>query len=195
MAHKSKKKTDQPTVVKKYANRRLYDTGRSSYVTLNDLYEMVKEGHDFVVYDAKTGEDLTRSVLTQIIVEKEASAKEDENMLPISFLKELISYYDENMQPFVPAYLEQSMQHLANNQEEFTKYFERSLESMFSVDTFEEASRRNMELLQNTINMFTPFGTESHYNTNDPEERANEIQKTIKDLEKELNELKKKTSR
>ena len=87
---RAKRGQDEPTLIKKYANRRLYDTGRSSYVTLEDLCEMVKEGHDFVVQDAKSGEDLTRSVLTQIIVDQEANG--EENLLPIGFLKNLIGF-------------------------------------------------------------------------------------------------------
>ena len=96
----AKKGGDKPTVIKKYANRRLYDTGRSSYVTLEDLCEMVKEGYDFVVYDAKSGEDLTRSVMTQIIAEQEG--KEGQNLLPTNFMKQLIGFYGDNMGKLVP---------------------------------------------------------------------------------------------
>ena len=96
----------KPVVVKKYANRRLYNTATSSYVTLDDLATMIKEGGDFVVYDAKTGEDITRSVLTQIIVEQE---QKGQNLLPISFLRQLIGFYGDSMQFLVPGYLEQAM--------------------------------------------------------------------------------------
>src|SRR5579862_8964296 len=103
----------KPVVVKKYANRRLYNTATSSYVTLDDLAKLVKEGGDFVVYDAKTGEDLTRSVLTQIIVEQEQ--KGGQNLLPIGFLRQLISFYGDSMQFLVPGYLEQAMIAFAKN--------------------------------------------------------------------------------
>ena len=106
---------NEPTVIKKYANRRLYDTGRSSYVTLDDLCEMVKDGIDFVVYDAKSGDDITRSVLTQIIVDQEAKG---ENLLPTGFLKNLIGFYGDNIQPLVPNYLEQTLDAFVKNQEQ-----------------------------------------------------------------------------
>ena len=137
----SKNRSDKPTVIKKYANRRLYDTGRSSYVTLDDLCTMVKEGHDFVVYDAKSGDDLTRQVLTQIIVEQEG--KEGQNLLPINFLRQLIGFYGDNMQNMVPNYLEQTFQHFTNNQEQFR--------DMFSVSAIEEMSRQNMAMFENAM--------------------------------------------
>src|ERR1700749_3674157 len=105
----------QSITIKKYANRRLYNTSTSTYVTLNDLAKMVKDGVEFNVYDAKSSEDLTRSVLTQIIVEEEGKA--GQNLLPISFLRQLIGFYGDNMQWMVPKYLEQSMQTLSSNQE------------------------------------------------------------------------------
>ncbi len=137
----SKNRSDKPTVIKKYANRRLYDTGRSSYVTLDDLCTMVKEGHDFVVYDAKSGDDLTRQVLTQIIVEQEG--KEGQNLLPINFLRQLIGFYGDNMQNMVPNYLEQTFQHFTNNQDQFRE--------MFSVSAIEEMSRQNMAMFENAM--------------------------------------------
>lgn len=109
----TKKGGDKPTVIKKYANRRLYDTGRSSYVTLDDLCQMIKEGYDFVVYDAKSGEDLTRSVMTQIIVEQES--KGETNLLPTNFLKQLIGFYGDNMGQLVPNYLEQAFDDFTKN--------------------------------------------------------------------------------
>ena len=112
---KAKNGHDEPTVIKKYANRRLYDTGRSSYVTLDDLCEMVKDGIDFVVYDAKSGDDITRSVLTQIIVDQESKG---ENLLPTGFLKNLIGFYGDNIQPLVPNYLEQTLDAFVKNQEQ-----------------------------------------------------------------------------
>src|ERR671925_2352063 len=108
-------KSAEPITIKKYANRRLYNTGTSTYVTLEDLATMVKEGEDFVVYDAKSGEDITRSVLTQIIFEQEN--KEGQNLLPITFLRQLIRFYGDSMQKFVPSYLEVSLESFAREQE------------------------------------------------------------------------------
>lgn len=144
----TKNRSDKPTVIKKYANRRLYDTGRSSYVTLDDLCTMVKEGRDFVVYDAKSGEDLTRSVLTQIIVEQEG--KEGQNLLPITFLRQLIGFYGDNIQSVVPNYLEQSLENFVQNQERFRE--------MFSISTFEEMNRQNMAMFENAMRAaWSPF--------------------------------------
>ena len=147
----SKRNKDEPTVIKKYANRRLYDTGRSSYVTLDDLYEMVKEGHDFVVKDAKSNEDLTRQVLTQIIVEQES--KQDNQMLPVSFLRQLIGFYGDNMQPFVPNYLEQAIDAFSKNQEQ--------IQEMFPVKAFEEMGRQNMAMFEQAMKAWTPFAPQS----------------------------------
>src|SRR6202046_1576178 len=117
-----------PTIIKKYANRRLYNTATSSYVTLDNLSQMVREGGDFVVYDAKNGDDITRSVLTQIIVEEE---QKGQNLLPIGFLRQLIGFYGNNMQWLLPRYLEHSMQSLAKNQEQIRSYFQSAFGGMF----------------------------------------------------------------
>ena len=159
---KAKNGHDEPTVIKKYANRRLYDTGRSSYVTLDDLCEMVKDGIDFVVYDAKSGEDLTRSVLTQIIVDQESKG---ENLLPTGFLKNLISFYGDNIQSVVPNYLDQTLEAFVKNQEQMREHINKSFEGMNPMQgmfpgtsDFEEMSRKNMEMFENTMKMFMPFG-------------------------------------
>ena len=147
-------KSDQPTTIKKYANRRLYNTGTSTYVTLEDLASMVKEGEDFLVYDAKTGEDITRSVLAQIIFEQENKA--GQNLLPTTFLRQLIRFYGDSMQMIVPKYLEQSIDTLTREQEKFRK----QIADTFSGTPFaplEEHVRRNMELFQQTFSMFKPF--------------------------------------
>jgi polyhydroxyalkanoate synthesis repressor PhaR len=147
-------KTDQPTTIKKYANRRLYNTGTSTYVTLEDLAAMVKDGEDFLVYDAKTGDDITRSVLAQIIFEQENKA--GQNLLPTTFLRQLIRFYGDSMQMVVPKYLEQSIDTLTREQEKFRK----QLTTTFSGTPFaplEEHVRRNMELFQQTFSMFKPF--------------------------------------
>jgi len=153
----AKKRSEGPTVIKKYANRRLYDTGRSSYVTLEDLSEMVKEGHDFVVYDAKTGEDLTRSVLTQIIVEEEQN--EGQSLLPIGFLRQLIGFYGDGLAPLVPNYLEHTIQTFAKNQEQLRQQINKSIEGMFPVPNLEEINKQNMAMFENAMRMFRPFGT------------------------------------
>jgi polyhydroxyalkanoate synthesis repressor PhaR len=147
-------KSDQPTTIKKYANRRLYNTGTSTYVTLEDLAAMVKDGEDFLVYDAKTGDDITRSVLAQIIFEQENKA--GQNLLPTTFLRQLIRFYGDSMQMVVPKYLEQSIDTLTREQEKFRK----QLTDTFSGTPFaplEEHVRRNMELFQQTFSMFKPF--------------------------------------
>ncbi len=159
MATSAKKKDDKPTVIKKYANRRLYDTGRSSYVTLDDLCTMVKEGHDFVVYDAKSGEDLTRQVLTQIIVDQEAKG---ENLLPISFLRQLIGFYGDSLQSVVPNYLEQSFEVFTNNQEQFRDQINKSLGGMMNpAAAMEEITRQNMAMFESAMRAWTPFTTGS----------------------------------
>ncbi len=148
-------KTDQPITIKKYANRRLYNTGTSTYVTLEDLASMVKEGEDFLVYDAKTGDDITRSVLAQIIFEQENKA--GQNLLPTTFLRQLIRFYGDSMQMVVPKYLEQSIDTLTREQEKFRK----QMTNTFSNTPFaplEEHVRRNMEMFEKTFSMFKPFG-------------------------------------
>jgi polyhydroxyalkanoate synthesis repressor PhaR len=147
-------RSETPTTIKKYANRRLYNTGTSTYVTLEDLAAMVKEGEDFLVYDAKTGDDITRSVLAQIIFEQENKA--GQNLLPTTFLRQLIRFYGDSMQMVVPKYLEQSIDMLTREQEKFRK----QLSSTFSGTPFaplEEHVRRNMEMFERTFSMFKPF--------------------------------------
>ncbi|NWG70540.1 MAG: polyhydroxyalkanoate synthesis repressor PhaR [Parvularculaceae bacterium] len=144
----------EPVTIKKYANRRLYNTATSSYVTLDYLSEMVKRGEDFVVYDAKTGEDITRSVLTQIIFEEENKGA---NLLPIKFLRRLIKFYGDNMQMFVPSYLEMSMETFARNQEKFRAQMREAFGAAPGYQMFEETARKNMELFEQTMKMFAPM--------------------------------------
>ena len=154
---------DDPVVIKKYANRRLYNTGTSTYVTLEDLAEMVKKGEDFTVQDAKTGDDITHPVLTQIIFELEN--KDGQNMLPIPFLRQLISFYGDQMQMIVPSFLEQSMIAFAKEQERFREQMKsaigKSPMDMMKIATpikaIEEQARRNIEMFQNAMRLFTPF--------------------------------------
>jgi polyhydroxyalkanoate synthesis repressor PhaR len=147
----------KPVVVKKYANRRLYNTATSSYVTLDDLATLIKEGGDFVVHDAKTGEDLTRSVLTQIIVEQE---QKGQNLLPISFLRQLISFYGDSMQFLVPGYLEQAMVAFARNQEQMRKNL-RATFGIFPFGQFEEMGKQNMALFEQALKMLSPYGRDA----------------------------------
>lgn len=151
----AKGKGDGPITIKKYANRRLYNTAKSSYVTLDHLAEMVRDGDDFVVYDAKTGEDITRSVLTQIIFEEEAKGQ---NMLPINFLRQLIRLYGDTLQGYVPGYLEASMEAFSRNQERLREQVSAAFGANPALANFEAAARSNMELFENAMRMFTPFG-------------------------------------
>jgi polyhydroxyalkanoate synthesis repressor PhaR len=144
----------QPITIKKYANRRLYNTASSSYVTLDNLCHMVKENTDFVVIDAKTGEDLTRSVLTQIIVEEE---NKGQNLLPISFLRQLIAFYGDNMQWLVPSYLESTMKTFSKNQEQMRRYLQEALGGLFPFGSFEEVGKQNMAMIEQAMKMFAPF--------------------------------------
>ena len=145
------------TVIKKYANRRLYHTGTSTYVTLEDLAGMVQSGEDFVVYDARSGDDITRSVLTQIIFEQENKAGED-NLLPVAFLRQLIRFYGDSMRAMVPSYLEYSMDHLARDQDGLREKFSKSFQS-FGPGAFQQALqeqvRANMTFFDDAMKMFT----------------------------------------
>ena len=142
----------KPVIVKKYANRRLYNTATSSYVTLDALARMIKGGGDFVVKDAKTGEDLTRSVLTQIIVEQE---QKGQNLLPVSFLRQLISFYGDNMQSLVPGSLEHAMIAFARNQEQMRSNL-RATFGMFPFGQFEEIGKQNMAMFERAMRLLSP---------------------------------------
>jgi polyhydroxyalkanoate synthesis repressor PhaR len=154
----------QPVTIKKYANRRLYNTGTSTYVTLEDLAVMVKRGEDFVVYDAKTGEDITRSVLAQIIFEQEG--KTGQNLLPIAFLRQLIRFYGDSMQMLVPSYLEFTIDKLTSEQHKLRHQMEKTFGTQYlpgqSVrstlfDQLEEQTRKNMLMFTQALSVFSPF--------------------------------------
>ena len=145
-----------PVTIKKYANRRLYNTATSSYVTLDHLCQMVKDNTDFVVYDAKTGEDITRQVLTQIIVEEEG--KSGQNLLPIGFLRQLIGFYGDNMQFVVPRYLDYSMRWFSSNQEQVRKYMSDAFGGLFPFGQLEEMGKQNMAMFERAMKMLMPFG-------------------------------------
>ena len=144
-----------PVVIKKYANRRLYNTATSAYVTLDHLSQMVKDKTDFVVYDSKTGEDITRSVLTQIIFEEES--KGGQTLLPIPFLRQLISFYGDSLQGVVPQYLEMSMMQFARNQEQMRRYLQNAF-GFNPFQQFESMGKQNMAMFEQAMRMFNPFG-------------------------------------
>lgn len=146
-------KTQEPVTIKKYANRRLYNTGTSTYVTLEDLANMVKEGEDFVVFDAKNGDDITHSVLTQIIFEQE---NKGQNLLPIAFLRQIIRFYGDSMQMMVPRYLEMSIDSFTKEQGKFRDQVAKTLTGT-SFGGFDDHVRRNMEMFERAFNIFLPF--------------------------------------
>ena len=143
-----------PVVIKKYANRRLYNTATSAYVTLEHLSTMVKNKIDFVVYDAKSGDDITRPVLTQIIFEEES--KGGQTLLPIPFLRQLISFYGDSLQGVVPQYLEMSMTQFARNQEQMRKYMQNAF-GFNPFQQFESMGKQNMAMFENAMRLFNPF--------------------------------------
>jgi polyhydroxyalkanoate synthesis repressor PhaR len=181
-------KSEEPITIKKYANRRLYNTGTSTYVTLEDLATMVKEGENFVVYDAKTNDDITRSVLAQIIFEQES--KQGQNLLPINFLRQLIHFYGDSMQMLVPRYLEASLDSLTREQEKFRSQMAQAF-GMGNFGVMEEQVRRNMEMFERTFAMFTPFAREHKNDDPDKPRSAGEID----DLKKQMEEIQKRLDR
>src|SRR5262252_8942682 len=185
-SNSDKQSDGRPVVVKKYANRRLYNTATSSYVTLEDLARMIKEGGDFVACDAKTGEEITRSVLTQIIVEQE---QKGQNLLPISFLRQLISLYGDSMQFLVPGYLEQAMVAFARNQEQMRKNLHATF-GIFPFGQFEEVGKQNMALFERALRMLAPFSLDEK--STPPETaapRAGEEDPRLKRLEAQIDAL------
>ena len=145
-----------PVVVKKYANRRLYNTETSTYVTLEDLAAMVRSERDFVVYDAKTGDDLTHAVLTQIIVEQESRAG-TQTLLPVPFLRQLIRFYGDTMERMVPSYLQVSLDTLTREQDRFRKQFATAFTPQGAFEAYQEQARKNLAMFEQAMTMFTPF--------------------------------------
>jgi polyhydroxyalkanoate synthesis repressor PhaR len=190
-------KSEEPITIKKYANRRLYNTGTSTYVTLEDLATMVKAGENFIVYDAKTNEDITRSVLTQIIFEQE-NKEGGQNLLPINFLRQLIRFYGDSMQMMVPRYLEISLDSLTQQQSKFRDQVSQAF-GMGGFGSIEEQVRRNMEMFERTFAMFAPFARQQG-----GENAAAEPEKTksttgssgeIDDLKRQIDEMQKRIER
>jgi polyhydroxyalkanoate synthesis repressor PhaR len=185
-------KSAEPITIKKYANRRLYNTGTSTYVTLEDLAALVKSGEDFVVYDAKSGEDITRSVLAQIIFEQEN--KEGQNLLPIAFLRQLIRFYGDSMQMLVPRYLEVSIESLTREQEKFRQ----QMAQAFGVGTFaplEDQVRRNMDMFERAFAMFAPFGRREGQQNEPDKDKTQSPTGEIDELKRQLAEMQKRLDR
>jgi polyhydroxyalkanoate synthesis repressor PhaR len=179
-----------PITIKKYANRRLYNTASSAYVTLADLAKMVKQGEDFVVYDAKTNEDITRSVLTQIIFEQEGV--EGQSMLPIAFLRQVIRFYGDSMQALVPSYLEYSIERFSGEQQQMRESMARFDPSGYSATPFnalQELTRKNLAAFNKALGMFSPFpGAGTTPATAPPKDASAEIG----ELRDQLSEMKRR---
>jgi len=193
----AKKDRDETIIIKKYANRRLYNTSTSSYVTLDHLCQMVKDGINFTVHDAKTGEDITRSVLTQIIVEEEAKG---EHLLPIGFLRQIIGFYGDNIKGMmIPQYLEHSMKTFAENQDQLQSYFQETMGKIFPFGSLDEIGKQNLAMLQQTLKMFsTPEQTtdkktasEEYKNRgkNSENEEVYELRKRLDEMQRQINEM------
>ncbi len=185
-----------PVVIKKYANRRLYNTQTSSYVTLDHLCEMVKAGTEFEVRDARTGEDITRSVLTQIIFEEEAKGQ---SLLPIKFLRQLIRFYGDSLQGFVPGYLDMSMDSFTKNQEAMRNRIAEAFGGGSQV--LEAMTRQNLAMFERTMQMLQPFIPKprtqedepkpngSHEAKPKPSEEISELKSEIEEMRRQLSEL------
>jgi len=171
-------------VIKKYANRRLYNTQTSSYVTLDHLAQMVKEGTEFEVHDARTGEDITRSVLTQIIFEEEAKGQ---NLLPIRFLRQLIRFYGDSLQAFVPGYLDLSMESFTKNQEAMRNRIAEAFGG--GSQAIESMTRQNLAMFERAMQMFSPFAPSRGRGT-DEDLRANGAAEAKPKQSEEISELK-----
>src|SRR5690349_20046177 len=178
-----KTKAEGPVIIKKYANRRLYNTQTSSYVTLDHLAQMVKEGTEFEVHDARTGEDITRSVLTQIIFEEEAKGQ---NLLPIRFLRQLIRFYGDSLQAFVPGYLDLSMESFTKNQEAMRNRIAEAFGG--GSQAIENMTRQNLAMFERAMQMFSPFAPPRP--RSDEETRPNGSAETKPRQSEEIAELK-----
>lgn len=180
-------KTGERVVIKKYANRRLYNTASSSYVTLEHLSEMVKQGVDFVVYDAKTNEDITRTVLTQIIFEEESQGQ---SLLPIQFLRQLISFYGNSMQAFLPSYLEMSLASFTQQQERMRQQLT-SFGQAGGIASYEDQIRQNLQLFDRAMKMFSPFAYAPPGKADDPAPAAPKAEAAAPSSDEALTALRK----
>jgi len=177
-------------IIKKYANRRLYNTQTSTYITLEDLAIMVRHNEDFKVVDARTGDDITRNVLTQVIFEEEAKGAA---MLPINFMRQLISLYGEKVQSIVPQYLDMTMEAFSKNQEKLLKNAtdiwgqNPFMEAFKTPEAFAEMQRKNMDALKQTFDLFAPFMKNDGAKPTSKDEKQEQIQ-ALKDQVRKLNE-------
>lgn len=182
------KKQQDITIVKKYANRRLYNTATSIYITLEDLREMIQTGEEFKVVDAKTAEDITRQVLAQIILEQESKGG---NLLPINFLKNLIGFYGNNMQDTVPHYLDVAMDAFQTNQERWQGLVQDTFSPKRALDSLDEIGKNNVAMFERTMKMMMPFGgSDAPTKPQAAEPNLSDLQKEIADLKAELKQLK-----
>jgi polyhydroxyalkanoate synthesis repressor PhaR len=192
----------EPVIIKKYANRRLYNTATSAYVTLEDLADMVKKGADFTVHDAKTGEDITRSVLTQIIFEEE---NKGHNLLPIKFLRQLIRFYGDQLQAFVPSYLEMSLEQLTRQQQHLRDQLLNSIGvSPEPFKVIDEQVKNNMAMFENAMKFFNPFAAAAKDHSpqappasREPPSAASELkamQEQLREMQRRIETLSQKTS-
>lgn len=177
--------SEPPVVVKKYANRRLYNTESSSYITLDSLADMIRAGRDFVVYDAKTGEDITRTVLTQIIVEEESKGRA---LLPTTFLRQLIGFYGDSLQSLVPRYLEGAMSNFARQQQQMRAAMTQTMGSFFPVN-LEEVGRQNMAMMERAMSLFSPFYRPTDANGHAQPGDADQLRAEVARLEAEVERL------
>jgi polyhydroxyalkanoate synthesis repressor PhaR len=177
---------ENPITIKKYANRRLYNTASSAYVTLADLAKMVKSGEDFVVYDAKTNEEITRSVLTQIIFEQEGV--EGQSLLPIAFLRQVIRFYGDSVQSLLPSYLEYSIERFSGEQHKMRDTMSRALDPSASFAALQEMTRQNLAAFNKALGMFSPFVAGQNAAAPPAKEAATEIG----ELRDQLSEMKRR---
>ena len=177
----ARKPASDKVVIQKYANRRLYNKATSTYITLDDLAGMVREGVDFVVYDAKTGEDITRKVLTQIIFEEESRGQ---NLLPIQFLRQLIRFYGDQMQAFLPSYLELSLDSFIRQQERLRSQF--TTMNPAGIGNYEEQIRQNLALFDRAMKMFSPFSFRGEEGDAQPAPAAEPAKDDLAELRKQM---------
>ena len=182
---------DDPIIIKKYANRRLYNTAVAEFVTLDDLYTMIKEGRQFVVHDAKSDTDITTSILAQILAEEEGRGN---NLLPLNYLRQLLSFYNEGVGQYLSTYLDQSMENFASNQQQIMKQMQDMFSGAGALQQINKINRRNMEIFQKSLSMFGASGSGSgsgngaHSNGNGA--AASEAARAhIKDLEEQVASL------
>ena len=192
MAKSKAANESEPVVIKKYANRRLYNTETSSYITLDLLSQMTREGREFVVVDAKSGEDITRSVLAQIIFEEES--KDGQNLLPIAFLRQLIRFYGDSMQALVPRYLEFSMDNLTKEQNQFREQMSKAFSggafgSSGAMDAIQAQTRANMQMFNDAFRMFNPFTAMAAAKAKEAAQPAAPKGDDLGDLKRELSEM------